>query len=574
MFETTDDEATAEGDTIGDAPKEDTAEDVSADDSTVGEKVRHAQSPLHHVLSLESEVGSDDDNDTTTTSQSTRSRRSNPASVASALINSSEFSAPKKARITPDQRRKLQGKWVRDRSIHGKTLGIASKSISGWLRQLRKFGALSLEQLEQARSNDGATNLDLRRLICDAYFMHAAQLRGKAYNVVTGAQVGSIHPGSSLHPSRAAVAADGTKTPEYPWLVFGELFRSAKTYLTMNTPVDRAWLEEAPPEGAPREAFVATLARGAVASRTITTTTGALRELLGKRFCKLPALEARLQASVEVEFEPPSVTIYAVETVLAAAAAAIEHDIKRYHQVLQNQTFEAAIAGGTRAVFGAGAKNMCALFRGEFVRVNLNDLPPAWGSRDLEDFLVEVQGLGDALLTCEVKQRGAGAAGGAGGDTFGYAIFETPHAALLALGRLDGATVSDGTASTTLTCKPGGVVVNRPAARFSSLKLTWATQPSQRKGKVVFANAHAANRALLAPLPGGASATADANTPFELVRGSGATLFAVDTNGDAVRKSSTPNLDPVDGLNSHAPTSSFVMAALLSLSMRACHRCF
>jgi len=224
----------------------------------------------------------------------------------------------------------------------------------------------------------------------------------------------------------------------------------------MNTPVDRAWLEEAPPEGAPRETFVATLARVAVASRTIATTTGALRELLGKRFWKLPALEARLKASVEVEFEPPSVTIHAVQAVLDTAAAAIEHDIKRYHQVLQNQTFEAAVAGGTRAVFGAGAKVTCALFRGEFVRVNLNDLPPVWETRDLEDFLVDVQGLGDALLTCEVKQRGAGAAGGSGGDTFGYAVFETLHAALLALGRLDGATVSNGTATTTSTCKPGG----------------------------------------------------------------------------------------------------------------------
>ena len=231
VSETTDDEATVDGDTNGAAPKENTAEDDSADDSTVGEKVRRTQSPLLHVLALESEVGSDDDddNDTVTTSQSTRSRRSNPASVASASMNSSEFSAPKKARITPDQRRKLQGKWVRDLSIHGKTLGIASKSISGWLRQLHKFGALSPEQLVRARSNDGATNLDLRRLICDAYFMHAAQLRGKAYNVVTGAQVGSIHPGSSLHPNRAAVAGEGTKTAEYPWLVFGELFRSAKT---------------------------------------------------------------------------------------------------------------------------------------------------------------------------------------------------------------------------------------------------------------------------------------------------------------------------------------------------------
>ena len=482
----------------------------------------------------------------------TQSLDSNTKSAVPNSVLLKGVSVYKKSRIALDNRQKVQSTWVRKYSINSKTLDAASKTVQRWLRQLHKFGVLVTEQLESASTYDGATNLDLRRLICDAYFLHAAQLRGKVYNVVTGIQVGTIHPRSSLHPSRVAVTAVDTETNVYPWLVFGELFRSTKTYLTKNTPIDPTWLKEAPPVGAPRDAFAANLAGATVVCRTIATTTGALRELVGKRFCKLPALEARLRATVEVEFEPPHITVHAAETDLEAAITALNIDIKRYPLVLQNYTSEAVVVGGTRAVFGAGASVTCALFPGEFVRINLSNLPHSWGSRDLENFLIDTQGLGDALLTSEVVQRGAGEAEVLGSDTFGFAVFETPHAALLALGRLNGAIAGNGTATQTLTCRPGGMPVNRPAACLSSLKLTWSTEPSLCEGEVIFSDVSAANKTLLAGrLPTGISVTVDATTPFELVQGSDPVLFALDINGNAVRKDSTHIFLPIEELSSH-----------------------
>jgi hypothetical protein len=157
--------------------------------------------------------------------------------------------------------------------------------------------------------------------------LHAAQRKGRGYTVVLSSLGGSIHPGSSLHLNQIL---DGDSVPDHPWVIFGELFRSARTFLTMNTPIDPVWLREAPPEGKPREEFQKLLASRSVEQREIAITSGALNELIGRRACKIPELERMTGATIEADFEPPRLVLFASCDRIAVAVDFIEKEVSLF----------------------------------------------------------------------------------------------------------------------------------------------------------------------------------------------------------------------------------------------------
>jgi RNA recognition motif-containing protein len=457
-------------------------------------------------------------NDETSSHASGRSQSSSQSigskfSMALSLA-SEDTEAEPHSKMSVQEKKRLQIQFCKKMSLNSKSLGIAWRSKSDLKKQLKR-----LQLWKEAEKSP--TNAEIRQLICEGHFLNAAVvMAGKTHrcHALDSNQTGVIHPGSTFLRAKSR-----------RFFVFGKLFRSHKTFMTQNTPVELDWLRASAPH------LGLMLDKHDIQEREISPLTpAAISAVLGKRCCKVPEMERITNSNIECQYEPvPLIRVFASRDVIDDAERLIRAEIEKFQKILKDETHEATVIenSSTRAVFGAGAQVQHVLLGDEFIRVNIGNLPNTVEFTE-SHLQKELMKYGE-VVSCGLKPLEANKSSGEKNSSrWGWAQYRTPQQASNAKREFDQTVVMGHVVS----CKRGGVHnESQTSMTDSRLELEWSVTESTGRASVTFCTVQGANFALkreTAPdhLCAQVRIRVDNFSPYQVSSG----LFKVDEAGNGV----------------------------------------
>jgi HrpA-like RNA helicase len=275
------------------------------------------------------------------------------ASVASEdsfhSVNSQKKLGRKKKRI-------LQQKWCVENSLNNKNLQIVASTRN----EIRQLGKLKVDFSSASQVSDE----QLVELILSGFFLSISKksLSNHYHCIVQGVDA-EIQPGSVSMETNS------------PYILYQELRRTKRNFLTGITPIKFEWLGRVLPPWL-CEQFrnnIALCQRDSARIEPVSRTV--ISKIIGKYSVNVPRLEKLCNAILEFDYSNGSITIWATPAGLPNATKIIKDLILFETQKIAQEEHEEPIIGSTRAVFGEGAKIKQVLVASEFSRVNLSNLP-------------------------------------------------------------------------------------------------------------------------------------------------------------------------------------------------------
>jgi len=441
-------------------------------------------------------------------------------------------------RVTRFGASRLARDWCRDRFVSPKSLGYAQATASELFQAVQRFrgGVLWRARAQECDISDE----QLQRLVVSGYFLNVAvrtPLRG-SYDVLRNAAptVCTLHPSSALvklaqprvpavGPGAAAVVGAGAAigaeagaaiglvvagaaaVPLPHYVLFQSMLSTHRSQLTVLTPLDARWIKAESPlyYAALREREAAIPCKQSVICGM---TEPLLTAVLGRRYCKLPQLESSLDATIQVDADARTLTLWCSPVREASVRGHLEGLIAAARRRSLAEVEEVPIGGTVRGVFGAGYACEQLLFGDEFVSVNLSGLPAAAE----EGFAARLVGPFGPVRQIEVlppahssTTRADAAEGHAPRSTaWGRVVFREPPHAAAAVAALNGAALPGGyTLKATASGAPPPLV---PSSLRAQVTMVWSTLLPTGKARLTFADWRGANQALAA-LSGGTLGT-------------------------------------------------------------------
>jgi HrpA-like RNA helicase len=285
-------------------------------------------------------------------------------------------------------------KWCFTNSLNNKAFAIAAITSSDLVRSLK---AAKVWNLSENQGSNDVTDETIRRLCMQSQFMNVAvQIQPGVYRTVAmtpndPSVVSFGHPGSALAHLARANASSG-KPPAWPELLcFQSIFKSSKTFLNQLTPIS---IEDLKLTNAPQSvlaAVQATIRDHQLAHICLTGLPSALLlQIVGKRGSKIPTLTEALRCqTLEADFSEEILSCWCKASLKSTIEAQIQDLVKQARQELMIQSQEEVYKGQTRVVYGSGlsVQNLLPSAQ-DFVTININQLPPTYEHKDVENLVV------------------------------------------------------------------------------------------------------------------------------------------------------------------------------------------
>lgn len=357
--------------------------------------------------------------------------------------------------------------WCKENSINNKSLGIALATKKEIQRTLKKSPLWTGRPQTTVPSEQ-----DIQRLLFKGFFLNLAyRVKKGTYRTVLSDTIGVMHPGCALKHQNI----------EPDWVVYQTILKTHKTMLIHVNPCSDQWTQEESPQF--QKILDQNKAEACVECRFPQVGKAVTKLILGKFNSNVPALEKELQCTLEVDYETDGISAWCKLSVKNQCEENLKKRIEEAKEMLKKEVVEEVVIGNTRAVYGIGGVLTDFLFEGEYISINLRNLPNDWTQERIMKIASQYGNIRDCTLVSQ----------GAENTKWSKVTFMKKSEAKAAFSALTGEVLG----SKTIKVSPS--TINAPSMLHEIsgyITISWANGLSTGKADLEFLTAKSANEVI------------------------------------------------------------------------------
>lgn len=375
-----------------------------------------------------------------------------------------------------DRTLKTAKAWCMENFINNKAMTMALSTSEEIQLHLQRNALQIWRKTNQDRK---ATDEELQQLIAQAFILNVAYRVNRNFVALRANTMTYIHPGSVFFGEK-----------ELPKVItYQSILRTSKTFASQLTPIDMEWIRQE--NGALYALYEEMASQVNIKEIRVTPVSrGILHFILGPANRNLDELNQELDCLVHGDYDKDALVAWCKPNAVNFVYNELTRKVISRKRELELEIREDPVIGETRIVWGCGGEARLLLFRGNYIGLNLKNMPNAWSLLDVDMIIRQKcsQLIRDSLRNIFFLSNNSGEK-----TKTARVVFDDPHKASTALKELS----AGGGLRAKLDFSPA--LSNCPSVYKESeawLNITFAIAPSQKSAIVLYKSMEDANHTI------------------------------------------------------------------------------